>query len=1247
MTHTPLHFTAMLSERPLSPDAEASTASTHALGIPGFTWDSIRDVASLPKLTAAFDAYARAHLDDPAWAQLARYRSTRGVGMSPEELSDALVRSAPTVAGFLAKLFNIEDGRDRLRADVTRDSVVFDFKREFIKKRTAKRKRAELDALDADARRALDRDARAVLSAATASPDHWNDEFETASAVVPLLRAEDHLRKALARGGVTAGAEDLDRARDLAEKLRATLGDAIPAGVTSETEAVQVYGAALDVIDRWCLLRIVDRAYDHHWVSLRLPKTLDHQNLVALRRPRKELQEAMIGAHERRERDGFALTDRRATSRVVQNEVDLCLYCHDRDKDSCSKGLRDKSGAVKPNPLGIMLTGCPLDEKISEAHFLKQSGDSLASLAVIMVDNPMLPGTGHRICNDCMKACIYQKQEPVNIPLIETSILTDVLALRFGYEVYDLLTRWNPLRVHQPEALPYNGRNVLVVGMGPAGYTLTHYLSNEGFGVVGVDGLKIEPLSKQLLDGPIEDVKSITVELDERVLLGFGGVSEYGITVRWDKNFLTMIYLTLARRRAVSIIGGVRFGGTLDLDDAWRLGFDHVAIAAGAGKPTLVDIPNGLLRGIRQASDFLMALQLTGAYKKSSLANLPVRLPAVVIGGGLTAIDTATELRAWYVVHVEKTLSRYETLVRELGPEGEARILTQCNAEEREILDESLAHGRAVRDERAAAERENRAPRFNALLDAWGGVTVAYRRTLHESPAYRLNHEEVEKCFEEGVVIAELLSPREAVADDYGAVKAVRFDRMEVRDGKLVATGEIAELPARTVCVAAGTSPNVTYERELPGNFEMNPKTRSFKQHRIERDAAGVVTAVADPRGFFTSYVGPQGQTVSYYGDNHPVYAGSVVKAMSSARDGYPYVSALFAHERSTRTADTQPARDAKWQRFNASVLDALSATVHEVRRLTPTIVEVVVRAPLAARKFLPGQFYRLQNFESLAPEVEGTRLVMEGLALTGAWTDPERGLLSMIGLEMGASSRMMALLRPGEPVVVMGPTGAPTEIPHNEKVILAGGGLGNAVLFSIGKALRANGCEVLYFAGYRDPADLFRQDDIEASADQVIWASDRGPAITPRRLQDSSIVGNIVQAMQAYVHGKLGVQRIAFNECSRVIVIGSDRMMAAVRQCRHELLKEHFKPDHVAIGSINSPMQCMMKEICAQCLQRQIDPVTGKASVVFTCFNQDQELDHVDFSFLNARLKQGAVPEKLANLWLTRLLALRDLPRV
>ncbi|MGN2393692.1 hypothetical protein, partial [Pelomicrobium sp. G1] len=80
-------------------------------------------------------------------------------------------------------------------------------------------------------------------------------------------------------------------------------------------------------------------------------------------------------------------------------------------------------------------------------------------------------------------------------------------------------------------------------------------------------------------------------------------------------------------------------------------------------------------------------------------------------------------------------------------------------------------------------------------------------------------------------------------------------------------------------------------------------------------------------------------------------------------------------------------------------------------------------------------------------------------------------------------SSDVCSLLRAGEPVVVMGPTGAPTEIPADETVLLAGGGLGNAVLFSIGQALRANGCRVLYFAGYKRLADRYYVERIEEAA--------------------------------------------------------------------------------------------------------------------------------------------------------------------
>ena len=129
--------------------------------------------------------------------------------------------------------------------------------------------------------------------------------------------------------------------------------------------------------------------------------------------------------------------------------------------------------------------------------------------------------------------------------------------------------------------------------------------------------------------------------------------------------------------------------------------------------------------------------------------------------------------------------------------------------------------------------------------------------------------------------------------------------------------------------------------------------------------------------------------------------------------------------------------------------------------------------------------------------------------------------------MEMGGSSDLCAMLKPGEPVVLMGPTGTPTEIPADETVMLVGGGLGNAVLFSIGQALRAAGSKVLYFAGYKKMIDRYKVAEIENAADVVVWCCDEQPGFTPARRQDHSFVGNIVKAMEAYASGAFGVQTI------------------------------------------------------------------------------------------------------------------------
>jgi NADPH-dependent glutamate synthase beta subunit-like oxidoreductase/NAD(P)H-flavin reductase len=1211
------------------------------LGVAGFKYSDLFDARKLAEIAEKF--YDEVKNENPILHDaLTKYIQNRGAGYEKKVESKILTDSAPYLSEFIAKMFDINGEREQLQREIAEQNPIWKYKF-FVQRRAIKKFPAEklVDFNEAELSKALNEFKNTAFDETLV----YDDELSVAYVVEKLLQAEETLTK---NQEITNDVrETLNKINTAFDKLKdKTFGKLFSRFVleAEETGEILQVKAVLHLLEIWSSIAFFRK--EKKWYSFKTPHGLDYQNLVHLIYPKPEVPELLRGRDEEmRRRVGFNLTDDRGTQRDSLYEVDYCLICHEREKDSCSTGLHEKDGSPKRNPLGIKLEGCPLDEKISEMHLMKRHGDSIASLALVTIDNPMCAGTGHRICNDCMKGCIFQKQEPVNIPLAETATLTDVLNLPYGFEIYSLLTRWNPLNAKRPYALPYNGKNVLVVGLGPAGYTLAHYLLNEGFGVIGVDGLKIEPLPDEWTGKngketpqPIKDIDEITDNLDERILSGFGGVQEYGITVRWDKNFLTMLQMLLFRRKRFRAYGGVRFGGTLTIEDAWNFGFDHIAIATGAGRPTIVKMKNNLIRGIRQASDFLMSLQLNGAFKKDTLSNLQVRLPAVVIGGGLTGVDTATEIFAYYPVQVEKMLEKFEQVAAEVG---EAAVWTRFDDEEKKVFGEFLVHGKAVRAERERAGAAGEEPNFVPLVQSWGGVSLVYRKRLQDSPAYRLNHEEVQKALEEGINFLECMNPTEAVPDEFGAVKALIFERLNyvAETGKFENTGESVEFPARTVCVAAGTSPNVIYEKEKPGTFKLDEWKQFFEPFEVRKNGDGKFHAVESKNGFFTSYE-EDGKFISYYGDNHPRYAGNVVKAMASAKHGYEKVVEIFAEELATRGTLPQTERDKIFDSLEATLDEQLRAYVVKIERLTPTIIDIIVKAPLQARKFEPGQFYRLQNFETSAPVVDGTRLVMEGLALTGAWVDEEKGLLSMIVLEMGTSSRLCSLLKEGEEVLVMGPTGTPTEIPENETVLLAGGGLGNAVLFSIARAMRENNNHVIYFAGYKDGADLFKREEIENATDKIVWATDYGVEIQPERPQDAHFRGNIVQAMIAYAEGKLGEQNVDLKDVDRIIAIGSDRMMNGVKEARHAALKPYLKEKHTAIGSINSPMQCMMKEVCAQCLQRHVNPHTGEEFFVFSCFNQDQNLDFVDFKNLNDRLRANSIQEKLSNMWLDRIFA-------
>ena len=1153
----------------------------------GLDYGALRTAEGLARLDAAFrERLAR---DDPALAEaLARYRD----GPEPPRdraTSGLLLRLAPHVEGFVAWLFGIEAELAASRAATLAENAVARFKEQYVLRRA--------------------RRLRPPFRHGFAELDGW---------------LEGELRG--------AGLDAADRELAVARFGLALL----------ENEGANA--ALVERLAEWCALALHDpegRRAVRGWVSFRLPRRVDHARLVPVECREDAAGRRCIGeATHLRRRDGFALTDPRMSAREVQDQVHYCVYCHTHEGDFCSRGFperKDDPGrGFKVNPLGVVLTGCPLEERISEMHHLKREGRTIAALAMAMADNPMLPATGHRICNDCMKACIYQKQEPVDIPQIETRVLVDVLALPWGVEVYDLLARWNPLRRAQHVMKPWNGRRVLVAGMGPAGFTMAHHLTMEGCAVVGIDGLKIEPLPEAWVRGPVRDWQELVEPLDRRVLYGFGGVAEYGITVRWDKNLLKLVYLTLARRPTFQVFGGVRFGGTLTVEDAWELGFDHVVNACGTGLPRVLGIGNSLARGMRQASDFLMALQLTGAAKEDSLANLQVRMPAVVIGGGLTAVDTATEVQAYYIRQVEKIAARYERLVEAYG---EAEVRARLEEEDRAILDELLEHAAQVRAERARAAAAGEAPDFVPLLRRWGGVTICYRRGLNESPAYIRNHEEIVKAMEEGIYYREGLDPLRLELDRWGHVERVVFRRRRKEAGRWLDTREEVRLPARSVFVAAGALPNTLYEREHPGTFALDED--HFRPHVLQPDGLQPVSVAAHCKepvfGPFTSYE-RDGRLVSFVGDTHPVFHGSVGKASASAARTWPHVMEAMAR------LPARPADEAALARFRARMARLLTARVERAEDLGG-VSELHVRAPMAARNFAAGQFFRLQTFESAAPVVEGTRLAIPLQTVSGAGVEDEA--VRLFVFRFGGPSRLAARLRPGEELVLMGPSGAPTPTGRGRTVLVVVGSWGAAVMLGLGPALRAAGDRVLLLAAFADARQVIHRDELEAAADQVIWASARAPAIEAHRPQDLAVVeADAVAVLRRYAAGALrpagGAPLIPLQAVDEVLVMGGTGLLRAFQRALAPggALAGAFRPGVEAYGTVGSPMQCMLKGVCAQCLQWQVDPRTGRRTrVVFSCAEQDQPLLRVDLDNLAARQAQNRLQDRLGDLWLRYVL--------
>ncbi len=438
------------------------------------------------------------------------------------------------------------------------------------------------------------------------------------------------------------------------------------------------------------------------------------------------------------------------------------------------------------------------------------------------------------------KACIYQKQDPVNIPLIESNILEETLKLPYGLEIYLLLTRWNPLNIYAPLPKEPTNYNILVTGLGPAGFSLSYYLLRSGHNVVAIDGLRITLLPFDV-HKPIKFWHEYKNLLSERMPRGFGGVAEYGITVRWDKNNLDILRLILERNNNFKYYDGVALDFNITKEQAFDLGFDYIAFCIGAGQPKVLDIENFEAKGVKTASDFLMTLQNGGAFLKNSSTNMVIRMPIAVIGGGLTSLDAATESLYYYKKQVEEFAEDY--------------IEKDLTEEDKEIAEEFIAHAKLFKE---AKNNEELRKVFNKL----GGATVYYRGRLQDSPAYKLNHEELIYTLALGVDFKENMQPLRINVDKYGHVESVEFENRNRH------------------CEQSKTA----WQSQEFGLTRLPRQCYAFPRNDIKTKTVIMAIGIENNTQF-------NEDKYSYFGDCNPKYSGSVVKALASTKEGYDAIN--------------------------------------------------------------------------------------------------------------------------------------------------------------------------------------------------------------------------------------------------------------------------------------------------------------------------------------------------------------------
>jgi NAD(P)H-flavin reductase len=380
-------------------------------------------------------------------------------------------------------------------------------------------------------------------------------------------------------------------------------------------------------------------------------------------------------------------------------------------------------------------------------------------------------------------------------------------------------------------------------------------------------------------------------------------------------------------------------------------------------------------------------------------------------------------------------------------------------------------------------------------------------------------------------------------------------------------------------------------------------------------------------------------KAVSFFGDTHTAFAGSVVKAMASAKNGYKPINDSLQNLK----------KDDNYKKFLSGIDEQFKVKVKELNILSPNVFELIVNAPLVAKKTKLGHIFRLHNYHSLATKKEGTLLAMEGVALTTYKVDQEKGEIGVIVINAGGSSSIVKDLKVNENIIFMGPSGTPNHIAKNKEVVFLAAGRGIFPLASLAKAHKEQGCKVTLFCGFKKESDIVRLDELKDACDNLVistqdYTLDQFIVNDPNSNKGgvtqkvNYYKGDLVEAFISFAKQDKPKIDLNYSNIDLIFCMGNEDMMHKVAKARHDELKEELKDTHISITSLNNPMQCMLKGVCSQCLQKKTDPKTGQERYFYSCISQDQKSDEIDFEFLKNRCTQNSLQEKLTKDWVKYL---------